>query len=313
MDRALGCPRVGIVILNWNQPTDTLACLESLRRLEYPSFEVVIVDNGSSDGSPERIAEQFPQHLLIRNQSNLGFAAGNNVGIRDLVRRGVDYVLLLNNDTEVSPDMLRLLVDTAESDPRIGVVGPKIYYYDQAKTIWSAGGAVNRLGHSWHLRADELDDGSPEKLLDVGYVTGCAILVKSSVIQAIGVLDERFFIYFEETEWCSRARNAGFRVVYEPRAHMWHKITQTARNTSRKYLYLMTRNRLLYVQCSGAGKFATIQALLDVARTTASWWLRPRHRESRPYCTALLLGTRDFLAGRFGPPSVELGSSRSPR
>jgi GT2 family glycosyltransferase len=309
MDRADSCPVVGIVILNWNQPTDTVACLESLQRLEYPSFEIVVVDNGSTDGSPNLVAERFPQHTLIRNPKNFGFAAGNNVGVRHLLRSKVDYVLLLNNDTEVSPDMLRILVEAAESDPHIGVVGPKIYYFDQQKTIWSAGGEVDRLGHSWHRRADELDDGSRETIQDVGYVTGCAILVKASVIESIGVLDERFFIYFEETEWCARARHAGFRVVYEPGARMWHKIEQTARNTSRTYMYLMTRNRLLYLKCSGAGTLTTGRALIDVARTTASWWLRPRHRELRPYCLVLLLGARDFLAGRFGPPPATLLSS----
>src|SRR5262249_4616411 len=144
--------------LNWNQPEHTLACLRSLAELDYPEVAVTVVDNGSTDGSPALIRARFPDVTLIENGRNLGFAAGNNVAIGPAVRAGSDYVMLLNNDTEVAPDMLRALIAVAERDPAIGIVGPKILYYDQPDLIWSAGGTVDAYGQPGHLGADQPDD-----------------------------------------------------------------------------------------------------------------------------------------------------------
>jgi GT2 family glycosyltransferase len=295
-------PHVSIILLNWNQPEFTLACLASLGRLDYESFDVVVVDNGSEDGSPSLIREQFPSITLLENARNLGFAAGNNVGIRHALDRGADYVMLLNNDTEVAPNLVRELVQVAEADPRIGALGPKIYYYDPSNVIWSAGGVVSRLGQPRHLRENQVDVGEPEGVQDVDYVTGCAFMVKLEVMQAVGLLDDRFFIYFEETEWCARIRQAGFRVAYVPQARMWHKISMVERTTSRRYLYLMTRNRLLYLRLSGAGLRTIALAMLDLLRTATSWSVRPKHRDMRPYSTALVRGVCHFAVGRFGAP-----------
>jgi GT2 family glycosyltransferase len=295
---------VGIVVLNWKQIDDTLACLSSLQHLDYPAYTVVVVDNGSADGSPALIRENFCDVALIENSRNLGFAAGNNIGIRQLLNSGVEYVLLLNNDTEVAADLVRRLVDEAEADERIGILGPKIYYHGSANVIWSAGGTLSALGEPGHLRVDEIDDGSFESTQDVDYVTGCAILVKRSLIERIGLLDERFFIYFEEAEWCARARRAGFRVVYVPQARMWHKIAMNERQHSRRYTYLMSRNRLLYLRCSGAGWWVSLRAIFALMRTAAGWSMRPRYHEMRGLSTAILHGIADFLVGRFGEPPL---------
>ena len=308
MTQSGASPRVAVILLNWNQPEFTLACLQSLKRVDYPAYDVVVVDNGSVDGSPAVIREAFPAITLIENSRNLGFAAGNNVGIRYALDHGADYVLLLNNDTEVSPDLLRRLVAVGEADPQIGALGPKIYYYDHAKVIWSAGGAVDRLGRAHHLGENQVDgweSGDGEGgVQDVAYVTGCAILVKRHVVERLGPLDERFFIYFEETEWCSRIHRAGFRVVYVPQARLWHKIKMEARHASRRYLYLMTRNRLLYLRCTSASRWTLLLAILDILRTASSWTLRSAHQQMRPYRGALLRGIADFLRGQFGEPRV---------
>jgi GT2 family glycosyltransferase len=302
VDAGSADPRVGIVLLNWNQPADTLACLESLSRLEYGAFEVVVVDNGSTDGSPEVLRQAFPDVTLIENDRNLGFAAGNNVGIQYLLDHAAEYVLLLNNDTEVPPSLLRRLVDVAQSDPRIGIVGPKILYYQPNDVIWSAGGQIDRLGRSSHLRFDEVADDRDLSPRDVDYVTGCALLIKRQAIEKVGALDERFFIYYEEAEWCARVHRAGYRIVYVPQAHMWHKIQQAARNHSRRYLYLMARNRLLFLKCTHASLLDLSIASLDILRTSAAWALKPRYREARPYSGALVHGVWDCLFGRFGAP-----------
>lgn len=305
-------PRVAIVILNWKRPDHTLACLGSLARLDYPpgQVEIIVVDNGAPQGTPEVIRQRFPAVTLIENARNLGFAAGSNVGIAEAVRRGVDYVFLLNDDTEVAGSLLRSLVARGESDPAIGILGPKIYYFDEPRVIWSAGGQVGPRGDSCHRRVDQLDRGEPEAATDVDYVTGCAMLVKRQVIEAVGALDDRFFAYFEETEWCARARRVGYRVVYEPAGHVWHKIAPTERGRSRFYLYLMARNRLLYLKASGASGWMIGRAGASLLRTAASWRLRARHREMRPFAGALVLGVRDFLLGRYGAPPAGLTVAR---
>jgi GT2 family glycosyltransferase len=295
-------PHVSIILLNWNQPEFTLACLESLDHVEYPSFDVIVVDNGSVDNSVPLIRQRFPGVTLLENPENLGFAGGNNVGIQHALERGADYLLLLNNDTEVAPNMLRALVDVGEAEPGVGALGPKIYYYDHSNVIWSAGGAIDRFGEPSHLLENTVDEGLPDRVQDVDYVTGCAFMVKRRVVEAVGALDPRFFIYFEETEWCARIRRAGFRITYVPQARMWHKISMEARTTSRRYLYLMTRNRLLYLRLSNAGLVTIAGAAADLLRTALSWSLKPQHRAMRQYSTALVRGIADFAVGRFGAP-----------
>ncbi len=296
-------PRVWVVIVNWNGREDTLACLRSLESLDYRGHDVLVVDNGSQDGSVEAIRASFPSVTVMENGRNLGFAGGNNVGIAHAVDRGADYVLLLNSDTEVAPGLLSALVEVGEADPTVGMLGPKIYYYDAPNVIWSAGGTVDAWGRTGHLRADEPDDGSPEGVRLVDYVTGCAILVKRCVVERIGAFDERFFAYFEETEWCARARRAGYKVAYVPSGVVWHKIQPNARGASRFYIYMMARNRLLYLRASGARSSALAAASLDLLRTAAAWSLRPRHAPRRAYAGALVKGVADFAMGRFGPPT----------
>jgi GT2 family glycosyltransferase len=304
MDGATTLPRLAVILLNWNQPEFTLACLKSLEKLDYPAYDVVVLDNGSHDGSVAAIRNEYPHLTLIENGSNLGFAAGCNVGIWHALDHGADYVLLLNTDTEVAPDLLQRLVEAGESDPLIGALGAKIYYYDHHNVIWSAGGTVDKYGRARHLCESQVDDGAECDIRDVDYVTGCAILVKRNVIKTVGAMDERFFTYFEETEWCARIRKAGFRVVYVPQARLWHKIQMAARASSRRYWYMMTRNRLLYLHCTGASLVTIFGAIGDILRTTTTWTLLPIHKPLRPYRGALLRGVVDFMLGRFGAPRV---------
>ncbi len=296
--------KVAIVLLNWNQEDLTLACLRSLRQVDYADLQVILVDNGSRPGSLAAIEAGFPDVTLIKHERNLGFTGGNNAGIRRALAEGADYIMLLNNDTEVAPDMLRLLVEFAEADPHIGVVGPLIYYYDDPARIWSAGGAVNPLtAASAGLAEGEVDEGG-RLPCQVDYVSGCALLIKRAVVEQIGLLDERFFIYYEETDWCARTREAGYQVWLVPQARVWHKISLQARGASPRYLYLMTRNRLLYLRKRGALWPRLLWVILtSEVRTLLSWSLRPRHRDKRALRIYRARGVMDFLRGRFGEPN----------
>jgi GT2 family glycosyltransferase len=296
---------VGVVVLNWRRPREILACLASIAAQDYPSYEIVVVDNGSANGSVGEIRRAFPAVQVIENGRNLGFAGGSNRGIDDLVQRGADYVLLLNDDAVCGPDLLRLLVEQSQAEPDIGMLGPTIFYADPPGTrICSAGGVVDRLGRARNLEADDSGTGLLPAVRDVDYVTGCALLVRRDVVEKIGGLDERFFAYWEEVEWCARARAAGFRVVHVPAARVWHGIQQQDRETSRFYQYLMTRNRLLYLACVGARPWVIGLAGLEILRTALSWSLKRRHRAMRPYAGTLLRAVWDFVLRRYGAPPV---------
>jgi GT2 family glycosyltransferase len=301
-------PRVAVIILNWNGGQDTLDCLASLRQMDYPCFDVLIVDNSSTDGSIKAIRESFPEVSLIETGTNLGFTGGNNVGMRHALDRGVDYVLLLNNDTEVAVDLLTCLVDAVEVDPGVGVAGPLIYYYDQPEIIWSAGGAIDRQrGQARMVGIDEADSGrygsTPR---EVDFVSGCALLVRSSVLERVGLLDERFFAYYEEAEWCIRVRRAGYHIVNVPRAKVWHKISPGRRADSPVVHYYMTRNRLLFLKCTQLGVRAWFHTLvLEYLRTTVSWSLKPKWRDKLAQRNMMLRALYDYQRGRFG--QINLG------
>jgi len=296
-------PRVAVIVLNWNGRDDTLACLESLRQLDYPNYEVIVVDNGSTDGSVKAVRASFPGMTILETGANLGFAEGNNVGLRHALTHGADYVLLLNNDTEVAADFISLLVDAVEVTPRAGVAGPTIYYFDRPATIWSAGGAIDwQRGDTQMIGLDEVDEGQYDAIREVDFVTGCALLTRREVIEEAGMLDPRFFMYYEEAEWCVRAARAGYKILHVPQTHVWHKITPAQQATSPRIHYYMTRNRMLFLRSTQAGARAWLHTLLaEYLRTLVSWTVRPRWRSQRAQRRAMIEAIADFVRNQFGP------------
>ena len=217
---------VFVVILNWNGKDVIEACIDSLLRISDPEFKIIVVDNASSDGSDEVVERKYPGVELIRNSRNLLFAEGNNVGIRRALEQGADFILLLNNDTEVAPDFLKNMLSAINSGDRVGVVGPKILYFDDKKRIWYGGGSFYPI--IWVPKHDNIRrlDGSFEDMRsETGYVTGCAMLIRKEVIEDVGLLDPSYTIYCEDVDFCLRARRAGWSCVYEPSARVYHKVS----------------------------------------------------------------------------------------
>ncbi len=219
-------PLVYIIVLTWNGKKDTLECLGSLKALTYPNYRVLVVDNASVDGTAEQVRSQFPNVELIVNKDNYRFAGGNNVGIEYALSKNADYILLLNNDTTVDPNFLAELVTTAESDDQIGIVGPKMYYYTDPKRIWYAGGKIEWWkGWISHIGIREINSEQYCQTKETDFVSGCCILVKREVVEKIGILDTAYYIYGEDVDWCIRASRAGYRILYEPKAKIWHKLS----------------------------------------------------------------------------------------
>jgi hypothetical protein len=219
-------PAVSIIVLNWNGLEDTVECLESLKKLTYPNYEVIVVDNGSKGDDAEKLEEKFGDSIrLIRSDKNYGYTGGNNMAIRYLLDKSApDYFLILNNDTVVTPEFLNQMVKVAESDSSIGIVGPKVYYYQFPERIHSAGGKVNmQTGQAFHIGIKQVDSGQYDSQREVDYLSGCCLLIKKDVVEKVGLFDESYFCYWDETDYCFRAREAGYKVAYIPEAKIRHK------------------------------------------------------------------------------------------
>ncbi len=291
--------RVVVIVLNWRALRETLACLQGLQRQDYGDFAVVVVDNGSDDGSPAAIRAAFPRVEVIETGRNLGYAGGNNVGLRRALALGAEAVLILNNDTILPPDLLTKLVDAAEAHPQAGMFGPTIYYAERPSLIWSAGGRIDRRnGRTWMLTE------ATTEVRRVDFLSGCALFVRRAVLEEAGLLDEDFFLYYEDVEWGVRAARHGFVSLHVPQVMLWHAIPMDGREASPMVHYFMTRNRYLFLRRSGAPRLAQVRALLEDLRLIAVWTVRPRWRSKRPQRRARLLGLRDAFLGHWGPGAM---------
>jgi len=222
-------PLVWIIIVNWNGRDDTLAGLASLRKITYRNYKTILVDNASTDSSVHAIRRDFPEVEIIANSENRRFAAANNQGIERALAAGAELVLLLNNDTEVAADFLDEMVHAVRSRPEIGMAGPKIFYSHDRQRIWFAGGEINFWkGRTAHRGLRSMDGDEWNVPCETDYITGCALLVTRDCIEKIGVLDESYYIYSEDADWCVCARHEGYKCWFVPSAHVWHKISASS-------------------------------------------------------------------------------------
>jgi hypothetical protein len=282
--------RLVAVIVSWNGREDTLAALESLR-----GIETVVVDNGSVDGSADAVATAFPDVELIRAGVNLGYAAGNNVGIRRALELGADWVLLVNNDATVEAGVAEALAAAAAARPDAGVLACKVLFSDSDR-IWYGGAAFDAyLGRSRHERYGKLDE--PGALRDTGRATGAGMAVSRAAIATVGLLDEELFAYAEDLDWCLRIRSAGFAVVYVPQARVRHRVSAASGGAgSPTTRYYETRNMLAVAE-----RHRPLPRGLNGARRVLVVAPRVLQAAPRPRSAlAALRGWRDYRKGRMG-------------
>ena len=297
-------PLIVSVILNTNRRDDTLECLASLSRSDFKNQQVIVLDNHSTDGSVEAICEKYPLTQVVRLEDNLGYAGNNNVGIQLALEIGADWVFVLNEDTVFDAQCLPRLVEAGESDARIGIVGPMVYHFNEPNVIQSGGGMLGPYWKNEHIAQNEPDHGQLKENHEVEWITGCAILVRRAVIEQVGMIDARFFYYWEETEWCLRAGKAGWRIVHVPAAKLWHKGVQRNYEPKPSVYYYSTRNRLLMISKHRAPAVVWLLAFGDITRTLISWTVRPKWRDKRAYRDAIWQGLVDFLRGRLGKQGI---------
>ncbi len=294
--------RVQAILVNYNGDADTIECLHSLKAQTGADCAPLVINNGSRLGSVRRIQDAHPDVEIMETGRNLGFAGGNNVGMARALKANFDFVFLVNNDTALEPECLVRLLRCAQSRPDAAVVSPAMYYYHDREKPWFTGGGWNQdTGAVSHAVADVRGQTEP---YETPWTTGCAMLITAARLRDVGLFDARFFCYFEDLDWCLRARQKGGACVISPDAVLYHKVWGTSgRDGSQLQHYYSARNYLLFVLKNVGGTHG--QQLMR-RRTRLVWdnsrrLLRdPQEAHDRKMAIASLLGLLDFGRRRFG-------------
>jgi GT2 family glycosyltransferase len=291
------------VVLSWNGREDTLRCLESLMRIARPDLGIVCVDNGSTDGSQQAVRERFPGVLLIEAGANLGYAGGNNLGLRHALDAGARWVMLVNNDAVVADDVIEGFERAASQSPRAGILAGKVYFADRPDTIWFAGQRVSELlGYSGRPRGYGRPDGPRYgRVRPTGRAVGALLAVSRETMQAVGLLDEELFAYVEDVDWALRARSAGFEVVFAPGARAWHAVSASTGGEAKSThtLYYGVRNTIVVLeQRRPLGRLAGALRRAAITATFSMYALGRADR--RAALRAVRAGVRDARHRRLG-------------
>lgn len=244
-------PLVYIVLVNWNGLEDTLECLRSLNEISYKNYKIVVVDNGSNNNQADVIKKKFPYIELIKNKRNEGFVVANNQGIKLALKNGADYILLLNNDTVVKRNFLDVLIEYAEQNRNVGILSPKIVYYN-SNIIWSMGGKISYLTGFSIMIGKGKNSENYNEVIEPDFVSGCAMLIRNEVIEKIEFLDPVYFAYYEDADYCFRVGKLGYKIKVIPESIIWHKKSASAgiRGSKRKIseiqAYLWARNGIIF-------------------------------------------------------------------
>ena len=251
-------PLVFVVLLNYNGADDTVDCLESLKGVTYPNIQVIVVDNASTDGSAEILHNRQEQYgyIFLQSNENNGFSAGNNIGIRYALENGADYVLLLNNDTVVEPSFLSMAVEESEHDDSVGLTIGKILYYKEPDLIWYGGGELKQpYNYSIHLGFREKQNKAEfNQQRYVTYATGCYFLLKRHAIETVGLMDEDYFLYCEDTDYSIRMIRSGLKMLYCPQSVIYHKVSASTGKGSAFSTYYIARNNIILFRRFFSGK-----------------------------------------------------------
>lgn len=257
--------KIAVVVVHYKNKGDTWECLNSLfKKKQNSGSELILIVNtyiNSEEDLINKVKSEFRKAIIIENKKNLGFVVANNQGIREALRIGCKFIILLNNDTVVKDDLVNKLVTFAQSDPNIGLVSPKIYFakgfeyhkdryseFERGKVIWYAGGLIDWDNvYAFHRGVDEVDNGQYDSIRETDFVTGCCMLIGREVIEKIGLFDEKYFMYYEDIDYAVRAKKMGIKVIYYPDAFIWHKNAASSdRPGSPLHIYYQNRNRLYF-------------------------------------------------------------------
>ncbi|MBV4423555.1 glycosyltransferase family 2 protein [Clostridium tyrobutyricum] len=242
-------PLVYIILINFNGYKDTIECVNSLEKINYRNYKIIIVDNASSDNSLTILKQKLNNCIIIESKENIGFAGGNNLGIKYALHHNCDYIMLLNNDTLVKIDFLDNMLNSFSKDKKVGLVGCKIMYYPEKNIIWYGGGYIDWfkfIGAHYGMR--QIDNGQCDDEKEIDFMTGCCMLIKREVFEKAGLLSEDYFMYFEDVDFCVKVKNFGYKIWYNPKAVIYHKVGLSSGGEESPFsIEWCTRNRLLFM------------------------------------------------------------------
>jgi GT2 family glycosyltransferase len=289
-------PFISIITLNYNQVEATCAFLESARKLDYPCYEILVCDMASAtDPAPRIIQGNYPHTRLLKCKKNLGFAGGNNWGMRQA--RG-DFFFIVNNDTEVTPDLLHKLLVPFTQDPKIGVTCPKIKYFIKPELIEYAGFNPMNVytGRTTSIGSMEEDRGQYNVSRTTSGAHGCAMMVKKEVIETVGMFAEKFFLYYEEWDWSARIIKADYKIWYTADAEIYHKESLTVGKSNPIKVYYHTRNRILYMRRNSTAFqfliFSLVFTFFVVPKTLIVYSLKKEFIQLRYFIQGILWNLR---------------------
>jgi hypothetical protein len=292
-------PPVGVVIVNHNLKDSLRETLESVRKLNYAPVSVVVSDNASSDGAQAMVRKEFPEVHLLAHETEQGYARAASLGMQFLLDKA-KYIFSTTNDVILDPEILNVLVNHAEADPRAGVLGTKIFFFDRPDVLWHAGGRIHPLhGHSYHFGWERKDHPRYSRVRECDYVTGCGFLLRSEALKKVGCFKEDLVFYSEDAELCYRVREGGYKVVYVPAAKMWHKTGTTLAKNRPVQLRYSTRNGLYLLQRHKVGYYPLsllVHLLLVCPFKMVLFALVFRWKNS----VGIFRGIRDWHSGNFG-------------
>lgn len=260
-------PLVYLIVLNWNGISDTIACVKSLLQLDYGNKKIVVVDNGSTDNSLDQLQKYADEIDVIKNSKNLGFAGGNNQGIKVALRQQAAYVMLINNDTIVASDMLTYLVQAMETDSTLGMTGPSIYYWDTPNDLWFSG--MKFPFKIYFIGRHLLVHNTQQEKVVVEFISGCGMLIRSKALMSVGLLSEDYFMYYEDLDFCLRFQKVGLKLAYIPMAKMWHKVSaSTGGKSSPMKQYYQVKSSILFFKQHTKGVKLFISIILRLTHAS---------------------------------------------
>ncbi|MDH7605873.1 MAG: glycosyltransferase family 2 protein [Melioribacter sp.] len=292
-------PKVAIIVLNWNGFNDTSECLESLKSIHYGNYEIILVDNNSQGNEYQILKEKYNGFVswFIKNDYNIGFAGGNNSGIKIALKNNFDYILLLNNDTVVEPDFLNRLIEYAEKNKKIGILTPKIIYHSNRNLIWAAGGYISKIrasGFSYGLNKSATTNN---KERFCSFASGCCLLIRTEVFNEIGLLDDSYFLYLEDTDFCYKVNKSGYKILYIPSSIIYHKVSSsTSKESSILPLYYSIRNRLYFARKNLGFYYYLALIYVIIASLVKIIFSREQKIKFKIFVSAI----KDFFSGKIG-------------
>ena len=302
-----GDEKLAIILINFNNTSDTIACIDSVMKAEYTLWKIFLVDNGSDDKSVNTLKKYIENKIskidFIEEPQNHGFAGANNIAIERALDEGYEYIWMLNNDTEIDKNAIEPMIEVLHKDETIGAVGSRIFYWGTDK-IWFIGGYFDKKTGIVNIYGKNKQDSTEfDESIECDYITGCSLMTTKSVLEEVGLLRDDYFLYYEETDWCTRAKKKGFHMKYCPHSRVYHKVGGASDGYKAPYIaYYNLRNRFIFIR-RNFNRFYSITAFIYLfikASKLAINVFRLRKDRKKERLKAILLACIHSIIGKMG-------------